>query len=34
MKTETVGDAKLELKAASNVAIDFKRVFKKNLEIL
>ena len=34
MKTELNGDANLELNAANNVAMDFKKVFKKNLEIL
>lgn len=34
MKTELNGDAALELNAANLVALDFKKVFKKNLEIL
>lgn len=34
MKTELNGDANLELNAANAVALDFKKVFKKNLEIL
>lgn len=34
MKTELNGDAGLELNAANNIALDFKKVFKKNLEIL
>ena len=34
MKTELNGDAGLELNAANNMAMDFKKVFKKNLEIL
>ncbi len=34
LKTELNGDASLELKAANNVALDFKKVFRKNLEIL
>ena len=34
LKTELQGNAGLELKAANNVAMDFKKVFKKNLEIL
>lgn len=34
MKTEINGDASLELKEAANVAGDFKRVFKKNLELI
>ena len=34
LKTELSGDAGLELKATNNVAMDFKKVFKKNLEIL
>ncbi len=34
MKTELNGEANLELNAANYIAIDFKRVFKKNLEIL
>ncbi len=34
MKTELTGNAILELKAANQVALDFKKVFKKNLEIL
>lgn len=34
MKTEVDGDATLELNAANSVALDFKKVFKKNLEIL
>ncbi len=34
MKTEVEGDASLEISAATNVAQDFRKVFKKNLEIL
>ncbi len=34
MKTETVGDATLEKAAANEISADFRRVFKKNLEIL
>ena len=34
MKTELNGDANLELNAANNLAMDFKKVYKKNLEIL
>lgn len=34
LKTELAGDASLELNAANLVALDFKKVFKKNLEIL
>ena len=34
MKTEVVGDATLEINAANSLAGDFRRVFKKNLEIL
>lgn len=34
MKTEVNGDASLELKEANAAARDFRRVFKKNLEIL
>ncbi len=34
LKTELAGDASLELKAANNIAMDFKKVFRKNLEIL
>lgn len=34
MKTELVGDATLEIKDAMNAAPDFKRIFKKNLDIL
>lgn len=34
MKTEVVGDVTLEMKQASVAAIDFKKVFRKNLEIL
>ena len=34
MKTELNGDAGLELNAANYMAMDFKKVFKKNLEIL
>ncbi len=34
MKTEVNGDAALELKAGNIVALDFKKVFRKNLEIL
>ena len=34
MKTELSGDAMLELKDAVSLSLDFKRVFKKNLEIL
>lgn len=34
MKTEVEGDASLEIKDALNAANDFRRVFRKNLEIL
>ena len=34
MKTEIVSDADLEIKEAKTAAQDFKRVFKKNLDIL
>lgn len=34
MKTELTCDAELELKAANLLGVDFKKVFKKNLEIL
>jgi hypothetical protein len=34
MKTELTGNAILEISAANAVALDFKKVFKKNLEIL
>lgn len=34
MKTEVEGDPILEMKAVSAVALDFKKVFKKNLEVL
>ncbi len=34
MKTELTGDATLEIKVALSAQTDFKRVFKKNLEIL
>ena len=34
MKTEVDGDASLEIKDALNTSSDFKRIFKKNLEIL
>ncbi len=34
MKAELVGDATLEIKDAMNAASDFKRIFKKNLDIL
>ena len=34
MKTELSGDAMLEIKDAVSLSLDFKRVFKKNLEIL
>jgi len=34
MKTEVDGDASLEIKDALNCSSDFKRIFKKNLEIL
>ena len=34
MKTEIEGDASIELNAASEVAFEFRKVFKKNLEIL
>lgn len=33
MKTELNGDASLEMKAASMLALDFKKVFRKNLEM-
>lgn len=34
LKTEVEGDAGLEVKEANQIALDFKKVFKKNLEIL
>lgn len=34
MKLDLTGEAGLEIKAANAIALDFKRVFKKNLEIL
>ena len=34
MKVETNGDSLLEHKAANLVAMDFKKIFRKNLEIL
>ena len=34
MKTEVDGDASLEIKDALNASFDFRRIFKKNLEIL
>ncbi len=34
MKTETVGDASLEVKEAMTSSQDFRRIFKKNLDIL
>ena len=34
MKMELNGNANLEINAANNLALDFKKVFKKNLEIL
>ena len=34
MKTEVTNDAALEVKQAMNAGVDFKRTFKKNLEIL
>lgn len=34
MKTEIDGDASLEIKDAMNAAADFRRIFKKNLDIL
>ena len=34
MKTEVDGDASLELQSANEVGADFRKVFKKNLEIL
>ncbi|MBQ7164196.1 MAG: Ppx/GppA family phosphatase [Clostridia bacterium] len=34
MKTEVEGDASLEIKDALNCSVDFKRIFRKNLEIL
>ena len=34
MKTELDGDASLELNAASKISGDFRKIFKKNLEIL
>lgn len=34
MKTELVGDATLEIRDAENAEMEFKRAFKKNLEIL
>ena len=34
MKTELDGDATLELSSAMEVGSDFRKIFKKNLEIL
>jgi hypothetical protein len=34
MKTELAGEATLEIKDAMNAAPDFRRIFKKNLDIL
>ena len=34
MKTELGGDAALELRDAENASMEFKRAFKKNLEVL
>ena len=34
MKTEVTGDANLEISAANDVGTDFRKVFRKNLEIL
>ena len=34
MKTELASDASLEIKDAMNAAVDFRRIFKKNLDIL
>ena len=34
MKTEVEGDASLEIKDALSASFDFRRIFKKNLEIL
>ena len=34
MKTEVDGDASLEIKDALNASNDFRRIFRKNLEIL
>jgi hypothetical protein len=34
MKTEVVADASLEVSSAIELSQDFRRVFKKNLEIL
>lgn len=34
MKTELASDATLEIKDAMNAAVDFRRIFKKNLDIL
>ena len=34
MKTEVTGDATLEINSAMQVAQDFRKVFRKNLEIL
>lgn len=34
MKTEVDGDASLEIKDALSASFDFRRIFKKNLEIL
>ena len=34
MKTEVRGDATLEINSAMEVGADFRKVFKKNLEIL
>ena len=34
MKTELAADATLEIKDAMNAQADFRRIFKKNLDIL
>ena len=34
MKTEVTGDATLEINSANEIGADFRRIFKKNLEIL
>ena len=34
MKTELTGDATLELNDANKIGSDFRKIFKKNLEIL
>jgi hypothetical protein len=34
MKTEVEGDATLEINSALEIGADFRKIFKKNLEIL